>query len=260
MTTALFERDGDTFHPSAAAVGPWDRRIVHGAAVAALFAGRLGAEGTTMGRLTVELLAPVPLGPLHLEVTAPAGGARVQRRDAVLRSGDRVVGSARSVLVRRGELDLPDAAVVHASPFDPASAPPLGEANRAAEEQVGYPNFDSQAVAVHHMRVEGDRRTHQWVRLVVPVVEGCAILGVEVAAVAADYGAAGVHRRLPYTMWSFRNCELTVHLAREPEPAWVGIRCEGVVQPVGAGFSSGDLFDERGRMGSSAAALVVERR
>ena len=36
----LFRADGpSTYVPTAAATGPWDRRVIHGAAVAALFAG-----------------------------------------------------------------------------------------------------------------------------------------------------------------------------------------------------------------------------
>ena len=38
------------------------------------------------------------------------------------------------------------------------------------------------------------------------------------------------------------------------------MRCESVVQPVGAGFNAADLFDTDGRVGRSAAALVVEHR
>jgi hypothetical protein len=38
------------------------------------------------------------------------------------------------------------------------------------------------------------------------------------------------------------------------------MRCESVVEPVGAGFNSADLYDAQGRMGQSAAVLVVEAR
>ena len=77
---------------------------------------------------------------------------------------------------------------------------------------------------------------------------------------AADYAQSAVHRNLPLADWSFRNAELTLHLAREPVGTWVGARCESVVQPIGAGFNAADLFDADGRMGRSAASIIVEPR
>ncbi|HEY8059562.1 MAG TPA: hypothetical protein VID94_12455, partial [Acidimicrobiales bacterium] len=103
-------------------------------------------------------------------------------------------------------------------------------------------------------------RTHAWIRLAVPVVEGTEVRGVELAVVAADYAQAAVNRQLSMADWSFRNAEQTLHLSREPVGPWIGMRCESVVQPVGEGFNAADLFDTDGRVGRSAAALVVERR
>lgn len=258
---ALFQlRQPSTFLPTSAAMGPWDPNIVHGAAVAALFAGQLAPGDRTLARLTIEILAPVPLAPLTLEYGQPSGGVRVQRQAASLSVEGRTVATASTVLVRRSALALPENVRRHDRPFDPADEPPLDEPNRAAEEIVGRPSFDSRGVVVEQMVVEGDRRPHQWISLAVPVVEGTEVRAVEVAAVAADYAQAAVHRLLPFSSWSFRNAELTVHFAREPVGSWVGMRCESVVEPVGAGFNSADLYDAEGRMGRSAAVLVVEHR
>jgi Thioesterase-like superfamily len=261
MPDALFQLlRPSTFLPTAAAVGPWDPNIVHGAAVAALFAGRLAPADRTLARLTIEILAPVPVGPLTLERGQPSGGARVQRQAASLSVGGLTVATAHSVLVRRRELDLPDAVREHDCPFDPAAVPTLAEPNRAAEEIVGRPSFDSRAVIVERLRIDGDRRVHQWISLAVPVVEGTDLRAMEIAAIAADYAQAAVHRLLPFASWSFRNAELTIHFAREPIGSWVGMRCESAIEAAGAGFNSADLFDAHGRMGRSAAVLVIEPR
>ena len=258
---ALFRPDGaSTFVPTSAAVGPWDPRIVHGAAVAALLAGRLAPDHGTLARLTVELLAPVPLAPLTFERSSSRGGSRVERQDGVLACDGREVATATALTVRRSELELPEKAVAHVSPFDPAAAPPLSEPNRSAADVVGWECFDSRSLIIGFTGVEGDRRVHEWIRLAVPVVEGTEIRGVELAAVAADYAQTGLSRLLPIADWSYRNAELTVHLARDPVGSWIGVRCESVVQPVGAGFNASDLFDADGRFGRSAAAVVVERR
>jgi hypothetical protein len=261
MDAALFRADGPaTFVPTAAAVSAWDQRIVHGGAVAALLAGRLAPDEGTLARLAIELLAPVPMGPLVLDRSDAVGGHRVQRRDATLTHEGRSVVAARALVVRRAEPGLPERALDHPSPFDPAAAPTLGEPNRQARELVGHESFDSLSVAFRRMRVPGDRRIHQWIALVMPVVEGAVLRGVEIAAVAADYAQSGVYRQLPFETWSFRNADQTIHLAREPVGTWVGVRCDGLVQPSGAGFNAADLFDADGRVGHSAATVVVERR
>jgi hypothetical protein len=242
------------------AVGPWDRRIVHGAAVAALFAGRLEPPDGTLARLTIELLRPVPMAPLVVTRKEAGGGSRVQRWDAVATSDGREVAAARAVVVRRTDLDLPPEVLDHPSPFDPTAAPPLDEPNRAAEEIIGWPSFDSRAIVFDRFRVEGDDRIHQWIRVLTTVIEGTELSGAEVAVVAADYAQSAVFRHLPMSEWSYRNAELTVHLARAPVGPWIGMRSEALVQPVGAGWNAADLFDAHGRVGRSAATLVVERR
>ena len=95
---ALFVPDGDhTFVPTTGAVGPWNRDVLHGAAVAALFAGRLTPTDRLLGRLTVELLAPVPFAPLQLDdqhgrrrSTRATAAGDAERRGA--RRGGRPVG------------------------------------------------------------------------------------------------------------------------------------------------------------------------
>jgi hypothetical protein len=261
VTDALFRRlDGGGYEPTSAAVGPWDRGFVHGAAVGALVAGRLTPPDRALARLTLDFLAPVPMAPLTLERSVDEGGSRAQRDKVLVVAGDKPVAVARAVTIRRGEVDLPEKARDHASPFDPAEAPPLDEPNRAAAEMVGWASFDSESLVIDFLRVEGDRRVHAWVALTVAVVEDEPVRGTELAAVAADYAQAAVSRQLPFGEWSFRNAEQTLHLSHEPVGSWIGMRCEAVVGEHGAGFNTADLFDATGRVGRSSAALVVEPR
>ena len=197
---------------------------------------------------------------LTLECSEPAGGKRVQRQDAVRSCAGRPVATARTIIVRQGELELPPKALDHPSPFDPAAAPALDEPNRKAAEAVGWDSFDSTSLIIEFLRVGGDRRVHAWISLALPVVDGTELRGTELAAVAADYGQSAVSRQLPFAEWSFRNAEQTLHLSREPVGKWIGLRSEAVVAPVGAGFNTTDLFDADGRVGRSVAALVIERR
>ncbi len=259
---ALFVPDGDhTFVPTVGAVGPWNREVLHGAAVAALFAGRLTPTDRVLGRLTVELLAPVPCAPLRLDVSSSEGGRRVQRQRATLTAGGRVVAAAQSVTVQRADLDLPAAATANPDPFASVPAPTLTDADPALAEVIGWENFHSTAVATRHLRVDGaPGASHQWIALTVPVVAGTEIQGTEIAIAAADFASEAVHHRLPFTEWSFMNADLTVHLTRAPVGGWVGIGTAAVVDAAGGGIASTELFDASGRVGQSASTLVVERR
>jgi hypothetical protein len=257
---ALFLRRGGTFVPTVAALGPWNSQSLHGGAVAALLAGRLTTPGRTLARLTVDLLGPVPLAPLELSVSESSGGFRVQRQEAALSCDGRIVALGRSLTVRRVTLELPPASLEHPTPFDPRAAPVLDRPRSEAADAVGWPYFDSLAAAVKVVRPPDGPGWQQWVRLLLPVVEGTEVSGVETAVVAADYAQLAAGGRLPYRDWTFLNSELTIHLSREPTGPWVGIHCDAVVQPTGVGFNVGELYDSLGRLARSASTIVVEQR
>ena len=204
--------------------------------MAALFAGRLTPTDRMLGRLTVELLAPVPFAPLQLDISPSEGGRRVQRQRATLTAAGRIVASAQSVTVLRADLDLPAAATANPDPFASVPAPSLIGADPALADVIGWENFHSTAVATRHLRsTDAPGRTHQWIALTVPVVAGTPIQGTENAAAAADFASEAVHRRLPFTEWSFMNADLTVHLTRAPIGSWVGIGTPRSSTPRAAG-------------------------
>lgn len=250
----------DTYVPAAAATGSWDPKLVHGAALSALLAGRLTPSEGTVARYTIDFLAPVPMDELTVELIDDGGGARVQRRRALVFARDRAVATGSALIVRQGALDLPAEALDHPCPFPPEAAPALDEPFATAGKVIGWDSLVTLGVAIKGHRVPDDPRIHQWIGLTVPVVEGTEPTGLEVAAVAADFAQSAVHRQLAFEKWSYRNADLTIHLSRPPTGPWVGLRSEAVVQPVGAGFNAADLFDADGRLGRAASALVVEPR
>ena len=249
------------FIPTAAAIGAWSRDALHGAAVIALFAGRLSPSDRTLARLAVDLVAPVPNTALRLEIGPSAGGRRTQRREAVLYANDRPVANARSLTIVRAELDLPQKALRQEDPFAGVAIPDLHESAPELLEIIGWENFHSLAVATASLTsADGHRGSSEWVALTMPVVAGEPLLGSEIAAAAADLASGAIARRLPWEQWSFKNADLTLHLTRAPAGAWIGIRTDGVVDDAGAGIASALLYDCRGRLGQSASTIVVEAR
>lgn len=259
---ALFERDGSRIVPRDPARGPWRRDALHGGAVAALLASAVDMPGWTPARITVDLLARVPATPLTLAVTPLEGGRRAVRQVVTLSADDAPVARAHCLAVRRTDLDLPDGVTDHPDPFAGVPVPDLDTPTPGAREAIGWECFDASAARIQplHSPLLDDGSVGLWVNLLVPVVAGEPTPPIARVAAAADYGSAGTNARLPFDAWSFMNAELTLHLTRDPVGPWVGLVSTGVVQPVGCGLSTATLYDEAGRIGQSAQALVVEPR
>jgi hypothetical protein len=155
---ALFVPDGDhTFVPDDGrrrAVAP--RRPARRRRCAALFAGRLTPTDRLLGRLTVELLAPVPFAPLQLDISASEGGRRVQAatgdldrggaRRRLRTVGDRPAGGSRPA--GRGNGATPTRSLRSRSPSLTAADPALADV-------IGWETFHSTAVATRHLRSTG---------------------------------------------------------------------------------------------------------
>jgi hypothetical protein len=260
---ALFVPDGDRYLPCTSARGPWRPDALHGAAVAALLANAIDVPGATPTRLTFDLLAPVPCAPLTLRRDAPVGGSRVVRQTVALCHDDAVVAQVSCVAVARRELVLPEAATQR---VDDALAgveiPDLSRPRRHVVDVLGWPSFDTEAVGLRRLRLPDapQRGTAIAVRLLLPVVAGRPTSPVAQAAAAADYASNATDSMLPFTEWSFMNAELTVHLARIPDPAWTALLSTGQVEPNGCGLSAATLYDAYGRLGQASQTLVVEQR
>ena len=257
---SVFEADGDFLLPTEAARGPWNVDVLHGGAVAALLVGSLTAEDQVMVRVLVELHGPVPFAPLTIECGPVAGGRRVKRQSAALRAGGHQVATASVTRIRQTEVALPAGATDHPLTFDPATAPDLSRPNLHAAGVVGWPSFDSLAMATRWERSERPGTQKLWLRLLLPIVAGQVTSGVQRAVAAADYGTSGTSARLPFSQWSFMNADLTVSLSRPPVGEWIGMETDGIVQRTGTGLSIGQIHDQGGRVGQSVQSLLVEPR
>src|SRR5436190_3298592 len=122
MAASFFvERDG-LFEPSELTRGPWDPGAQHAGPPAALIGRALercdGAEGTQIGRVTFEILRPVPLEPLEVSAEIVRPGRSVQLLEATLRGGGQDLVRARAWRIAMQPLEL--------EPAPPADPPPAG--------------------------------------------------------------------------------------------------------------------------------------
>ena len=98
-----------------------------------------------------------------------------------------------------------------------------------------------------------------WIRLLAPVVEGEEPSPLQRVAAAADFGN-GVSRVLSWETHLFINPELTVHLLRPAEGAWICLDARTLIGGAGIGLAESALYDERGRIGGAAQSLLVDAR
>ncbi|HEY6779958.1 MAG TPA: hypothetical protein VI111_03340, partial [Thermoleophilaceae bacterium] len=98
-----------------------------------------------------------------------------------------------------------------------------------------------------------------WIRMGHPLVEGEQASPLQQVLAAADSGN-GVSAALDYRRYVFINTELSVHLLRYPEGEWVCLDAVTTPTAAGVGLTETVLWDQRGRIGRAAQALLVRAR
>jgi len=269
--TALFEPDGGRFVPTAYARGPWSPDALHGGPVAALLAAAVEAppaqDPVHVTRLTVELLRPVPLVPLHLSSAVTRPGRKVQVVEATLSDGERDLAWARALRLRLQDpgdtsTGLPVAGREPAVPGG-APAPPAGPgAGHESATPLGtYRAFHNAGADLRYVAGSFDRLgpATVWVRLAVPVVAGEEPSPLQRVAAAADFGN-GVSAELDFGRYLFINPDLSIHLRRPAVGEWVCLDAVTRLGVPGVGMAECALFDEQGPIGRSVQSLLVEPR
>jgi len=264
----LFLPDGDTWVPQPWSRGPWDPSALHGGPVSALL-GRavehVPGPGLSVARVTVELLRPVPLEPLHVAAHVIRPGKKVQLVEATLEhaaTGEEVA-RARALKIRSADVAVPwddPALAAHLAAEPPPTLPddlPRERSTHNAEE-LAFHNEGAEHRFVAGTWAEPGPVT-VWIRLLVPVVAGEEPSGLQRVMAAADF-ANGVARVLPFETHLFINPDLTVHLLRAPDGEWVGMRSQSILGTTGFGLAESALFDVRGRLGRSVQSLLVDTR
>jgi hypothetical protein len=260
MADAFFRRDGDLLVPSELTRGPWDPGSQHAGPPAAAIARALelhpGGENKQVGRVTFEILRPVPIAPLRVEVRTVRPGRSVELLEALLSdTGGTELVRASSWRLVTGEVDLGGT---------PAPAPPPPGPDQAEEkpffptgEEVGY------HTAMEYRFLSGGflemGPATVWMRMRFPLVEGEQPTPLQRVLVAADSGN-GVSAALDWRRFLFINTDLSVHLHRLPAGEWVCLDAVTRPEAHGVGLSDTQLFDERGPIGRAAQTLFVRER
>jgi Thioesterase-like superfamily len=262
MSESIFLRQGELFMPTVHASGPWDPEALHGGAPAALMteAFRRTEPGAALAiaRLGFELLRPVPFAPLELSVSVLRAGRRVQELAGEIRAGGELICRASALRVQPLPPGLPLAAAGAGQPAMPG--PQHADPVRFALDDSERASFAASAMEMRWLDdpwALGPARV--WMRLRHPLLEGEEPSALARLAATADFGN-GVSAELPFERFIFINADLSIHLQREPEGAWIGLDARTLLPEGGSGLAESVLHDERGVVGRSFQTLVVQPR
>ncbi|MCB0876339.1 MAG: thioesterase family protein [Solirubrobacterales bacterium] len=265
--SAFYEPDGEGFAATELTRGPWDPSAQHAGPPAALIGRAIerldgvgaGPGDRVVGRVTFEILAPVPIGPMRVAAEVVRPGRRVDMAEATLADGDgRPLMRARAWRLLRREVGIPSglAARDHPPPPAPDRLEPA-DAFFPTGHDVGYHTAMEYRFARGSFVEPGPGVV--WMRMGHPLVAGEDPTPLQRVLVVADSGN-GISAALDYRRFLFINVDLSVHLSRMPEGEWVCLDAVTVPEPTGVGLTDTVLRDERGPIGIAAQTLLIAER
>jgi hypothetical protein len=255
VTDAFYSLDGEHVVPSELTRGPWDPKSQHAGPPSALLARALEEceprEGARIGRVTVEILAPVPIAPMTVSARVVRPGRSVELLEASLEGLGGELVRARGWRIATADIT---------ADWEQDESPPGREDAEALEffptgESVGWHTAMEIFFARGRFLEPGPATV--WMRPRVALVEGEPVSPLQRVMLAAD-GGNGVSAPLDWGRFVFINTDLTVHLLRPPEGEWICL--DSVTHVHGIGMTDTALWDEQGRIGRAAQTLLVRAR
>jgi len=260
MSSAFYVSDGGAFVSTELTRGPWDPGSQHAGPPAALIGRaleRATEPGWFIGRVTFEILRPVPIAPLRVEVETLRPGRSVELLGAALRDADG------EELIRAHAWRLAE------RPLEiPVGLPQGARSVPGPEAGAERPFFDTGQPVGYHTAMEyrfvaGSFQdlgpATVWMRMRHPLVDDEDPSPLQRLLAAADTGN-GASATLDLAGHLFINVDLSVHIHRLPVGEWICLDAVTVPQPNGVGIAESALHDERGPIGSALQTLLVRER
>jgi hypothetical protein len=250
------------FRASPLTRGPWHPDHQHAGPPSALICRAVeraaADEGLThLGRLTVNLLRPAPVGECRVEAAANYLGRNAGHYSGRLVAGDKEIARFTALMQREDDLPIPAGAPGHPPPHAPKpvrESPPVSFPFPGVE--LGYPNLVENRIAAGKFF---NGSCAAWFRMKHPLIDGESPSPYQRVAVAADSGN-GISAVLDFDQYLFLNCDLTINLFRRPEGEWICLEARSLLGGNGCGLAESALYDEQGMIGRATQSLAVRRR
>lgn len=250
------------FHGTELTRGPWDAAHQHAGPPTALICRAIeraaAAQALThLARLTGNLLRPVPLGDLQVEVQVDYAGRNAAHYSARLIGGGKELARFTALMQRESAQPLPAGVPGHPLPMaprPPRECPPI--AMPFAGQLASYADLVETRLATGRFFAGP---CFVWFRLRHALVQGETPSPYQRVAVAADSGN-GISAALDFKTHSFVNCDLTINLLRRPLGEWVCLDARTALGGNGCGLAQSVLYDEAGLIGHATQSLAVRVR
>ncbi|MGO9561184.1 MAG: thioesterase family protein [Candidatus Korobacteraceae bacterium] len=254
--------DGDSYRPSLLTRGPWHPDHQHAGPPIALMCRAIENAALKLGlthlaRLTANLLRPVPIRDLAIDVVANYVGRNTGHFAARLKVDDKEIANVTALAQRENDVKLPDGLPGHPLPRlsrGPDESPPA--IFPFAGEQVGYADLVDTRIA-RGLFFKGPCAT--WFHLRHPLLENEEPSVYQRVAVAADSGN-GISAILDFARYSFLNLDLTINLLRKPMGEWICLDAQTWLGSNGCGFAESMLYDLHGLIGRATQSLAIRAR
>jgi Thioesterase-like superfamily len=250
----------NSFRASELTRGPWHPGHQHaGPPIALVCRGieRAAQEHglTHISRLTANLLRPVPIGELAIEVATDYAGRNAAHCSARLFADGKEVARFTALAQRENDVALPTALPgLPMAPMGPDESP--AAAFPFAGKRLGYGDLVETRVAQGQF-FKGPCAI--WFRLRHPLLQGELPSVYQRVAVAADSGN-GISAILDFKKYIFVNSDLTINLLRRPQGEWICVDARSYFGPSGSGLAESRLFDVQGLVGMGTQSLSVRLR
>jgi hypothetical protein len=262
LDAAYVQLDDDRFRATALTRGPWNPDHQHAGPPSALICRAVeraaASDGLThLGRLTVNLIRPAPIGECRVEAATDYVGRNAGHYSGRLIAEGKDVARFTALMQREDDLPVPEGTPGHPPPAapKPPSECPIVTMN-FADGSFGYADLVENRLAAGHF-FKGPCAA--WFRLNHPLIKGERPSPYQRVAVAADSGN-GISASLDFAKYVFLNCDLTINLFRRPEGEWVCLEARSLFGDNGCGLAESALFDERGMIGRATQSLAVSAR
>ena len=257
MSGAFYRQtDEGRFESSPLTAGPWSADAQHAGPPSALLVRAMEprTDSSRLARVSVDVLGPVPIAPLTIEVRQVRPGRSVELLEATASIDGRPALVARGWRMRTTPDDFPSVGS-HAGPGTEdrprERGPMLPFAHKDGYLSVVDFSFDSGSG-------EALGPAAAWGRSRAALVDGETMTGWQHTVVLAD-SASGISMATDPMASPAINCDLVVSLVRDPDVDWVHLDSETVGGPGGGVLTDTRLSDARGRLGRSVQNLYGRR-
>ncbi|HEX3334905.1 MAG TPA: thioesterase family protein [Jatrophihabitans sp.] len=237
-----------------ATAGPWAPNLQHGGppnclAVTAAERAVQAETGRTdlIGlRVAAEFVGPVPVGEVETRARVVRAARSAALAEVILTAQGRDCLQVRVWFVRDA-----DTAPLSAPAAAPTAVPDAGP---GLDADFGYGASLEWRFVRGAMAEPGPAAA--WVCPRTALLDDHDMSGLARVALIAD-SASGISAELDWSVWSFLNVDLDVHLARPVEGEWVLMDAVTHLGGHGSALARSTLSDARGLVGSGLQTLVV---